>query len=92
VKADGGARGSGGKGGRGGQGGMGGAGTPSGHNGSNGAGGRNGWDGSPGRGGTITVTYDPQVKSYLAVLRLSAQRGPQPTSMIGLCQEGKNFS
>jgi len=78
VKADGGAGGSGGRGGRGGQGGMGGAGTPSGRNGSNGADGRNGWDGQPGRGGAIAVTYDPQVKPYLVVLHLSAQRGPQP--------------
>jgi hypothetical protein len=78
VKADGGAGGSGGQGGRGGRGGSGGMGTPSGSNGSDGASGRNGFSGSPGRGGIITVTYDPQAKPFLAALHLSSQPGPAP--------------
>lgn len=78
VKADGGPGGSGGRGGRGGQGGSGGMGSPSGSSGSSGSDGRNGFDGSPGRGGSITVTYDPQVKPYLATIRLSNQGGPKP--------------
>jgi hypothetical protein len=77
VRADGGAGGSGGKGGRGGQGGSGGIGTPSGSSGSNGSDGRDGSDGSMGRGGLITVTYDPQVQPYLASIRLSSQNGPK---------------
>ena len=78
VKADGGSGGSGGRGGRGGQGGSGGMGTPSGSSGSNGSDGRSGFDGSPGRGGSITVTYDPQVKPYLGTIHLSNQNGPPP--------------
>ena len=78
VRADGGAGGSGGKGGRGGQGGSGGMGSPSGSSGSSGSDGRNGFDGSPGRGGSITVTYDPQVKPYLATIHLSNLGGPKP--------------
>jgi hypothetical protein len=78
VTADGGAGGSGGKGGRGGRGGSGGIGIPSGSNGMDGHDGRNGFDGSMGRGGHITVTYDPQVKPYLSMLRLSNQGGPKP--------------
>ena len=78
VKADGGSGGSGGRGGRGGQGGSGGIGTPSGSTGSNGLDGRNGFDGSPGRGGSITVTYDPQVKPFLAVIHMSNIFGPKP--------------
>jgi len=79
VKADGGPGGSGGRGGRGGQGGSGGIGTPSGSSGMSGSDGRNGFDGSPGRGGTITVTYDPQVKPFLAEIHLSNVGGPAPT-------------
>jgi hypothetical protein len=78
VKADGGPGGSGGRGGRGGRGGSGGMGSPSGSNGSDGSDGRNGFDGSPGRGGSITVTYDPQVKPYLAAIHLSNKGGPAP--------------
>jgi hypothetical protein len=78
VKADGGPGGSGGRGGRGGQGGSGGIGTPSGSSGSNGSDGRNGFDGSPGRGGSISVTYDPQAKPYLASIHLSNKGGPSP--------------
>ncbi|HEY2545838.1 MAG TPA: hypothetical protein VGI46_07230 [Candidatus Acidoferrum sp.] len=78
VKADGGPGGSGGRGGRGGQGGSGGIGSPSGNNGSAGSDGRNGFDGSPGKGGLITVTYDPQAKLFLTALHLSSQRGPSP--------------
>jgi hypothetical protein len=78
VKADGGAGGSGGRGGRGGKGGMGGIGTPSGRNGSDGSDGRNGWDGEPGKGGSIRVTYDPQVKPFLGAIHLSNRNGPSP--------------
>ena len=78
VRADGGAGGSGGRGGRGGHGGSGGMGSPSGNSGSDGSDGRSGLDGSPGRGGSITVTYDPQVKPYLALLHLSNSGGPKP--------------
>ncbi len=78
VKADGGSGGSGGRGGRGGSGGSGGIGTPSGSSGTSGSDGRNGFDGSPGRGGSITVTYDPQTKAYLAAIRLSNHGGPPP--------------
>lgn len=78
VKADGGQGGSGGRGGRGGQGGSGGIGTPSGSSGSNGSDGRNGFDGSPGKGGAITVTYDPQAKPYLTAIHLSNKGGPAP--------------
>jgi hypothetical protein len=78
VKADGGPGGSGGRGGRGGRGGSGGLGTPSGSNGRNGSDGRNGFDGSPGKGGIITVTYDPQAKPFLSVIRISNKNGPPP--------------
>jgi hypothetical protein len=53
-------------------------GSPSGNSGSNGSDGRNGFDGPAGRGGLITVTYDPQVKPYLAAIHLSSQHGPKP--------------
>jgi hypothetical protein len=78
VKADGGPGGSGGKGGRGGRGGSGGIGTPNGSNGRDGLDGRNGWDGSQGRGGSITVTYDPQAKPFLGIIHLSNRNGPSP--------------
>jgi len=78
VKADGGPGGSGGKGGKGGRGGSGGTGIPSGLDGRNGSDGRNGWDGPRGRGGRITVTYDPQAKPYLTAIHLSNLGGPPP--------------
>lgn len=78
VHADGGQGGSGGRGGRGGQGGSGGSGTPNGNSGQSGMDGRNGFDGSAGRGGLITVTYDPQVKQYLSLIHLSSANGPKP--------------
>ena len=78
VHADGGPGGAGGQGGRGGRGGTGGSGSPSGSNGSDGADGRSGFDGSPGRGGSITVTYDPQAKPYLSAIHLSNKGGPAP--------------
>jgi hypothetical protein len=78
VMANGGSGGSGGKGGRGGRGGSGGIGTPSGHNGSDGSDGHDGWSGSQGRGGSITVTYDPQAKPFLGTIHLSYQNGPPP--------------
>lgn len=81
VKADGGPAGSGGRGGRGGRGGAGGIGSPNGNSGSNGMDGRSGFDGSPGRGGLISVTYDPAVVSYLSVLHLSSKNGPTPVFM-----------
>jgi len=64
VKADGGPGGSGGRGGRGGRGGSGGIGTPNGRSGSDGLSGHDGRTGWPGKGGSITVTYDPQVKPF----------------------------
>jgi len=79
VKADGGPGGSGGRGGRGGQGGAGGSGSPSGNSGSNGADGRGGDDGPMGRGGSITVAYDPASKPYLNILHLSSHNGHSPT-------------
>jgi hypothetical protein len=78
VHAEGGPGGTGGLGGRGGHGGSGGIGIPNGSSGSDGASGRNGFSGSPGRGGTITVTYDPQAKPYLTAIHLSNQGGPSP--------------
>jgi hypothetical protein len=78
VRADGGAGGSGGRGGRGGQGGAGGIGTPNGSSGMSGSDGRNGFDGPPGRGGSITVTYDPQAKPFLAAIHLSNKGGSAP--------------
>jgi hypothetical protein len=78
VKADGGPGGSGGHGGRGGRGGSGGTGTPNGSDGRNGLDGRNGWDGPQGKGGLITVTYDPQVRPFLGALHLSSRNGPAP--------------
>jgi len=78
VNADGGAGGSGGRGGRGGRGGSGGIGSPNGNSGRDGTDGRNGFDGSPGRGGSITVTYDPQAKPYLNAIHLSNKGGPSP--------------
>ena len=78
VHADGGAGGSGGRGGRGGHGGSGGTGTPNGSNGSDGASGRNGFDGSSGRGGSISVTCDPQAQPFLSAIHLTNQGGPAP--------------
>ena len=57
--------------------------------------GRNGSDGSQGRGGEITVTYDPQAKPYLGVIRLSSVDGPpalyKEETVAPLCQ-GEQFS
>jgi len=78
VKADGGRGGSGGSGGKGGSGGSGGAGSPAGSSGSSGSDGMDGSAGADGNGGLITLTYDPQVKPYLALIHLSNWRGPQP--------------
>lgn len=78
VKADGGSGGAGGRGGRGGSGGSGGSGTPNGSSGRNGMDGHDGSSGWPGKGGLITVTYDPAVKPYLSKIHLSSQYGPKP--------------
>ena len=78
VNADGGPGGSGGKGGRGGRGGSGGIGSPNGSSGRDGLSGRDGFNGPQGRGGNITVTYDPQAKPYLSMIHLSNQNGPRP--------------
>jgi hypothetical protein len=78
VTADGGSGGSGGRGGRGGQGGSGGMGTPNGSSGMSGSDGRSGFDGPAGRGGSITVTCDPQAKPFLSAIHLSNQGGPPP--------------
>ena len=83
VKADGGPGGSGGRGGRGGRGGAGGIGSPNGRDGMSGSDGRNGFDGAQGKGGLITVNYDPQVKPYLGVLKLSSRNGPAPAFREG---------
>jgi hypothetical protein len=79
VTSSGGSGGSGGKGGRGGSGGAGGAGSPSGRSGSDGSNGRDGNSGSAGRAGSITVTYDPQAKPFLATIHLPNQGGPPST-------------
>jgi hypothetical protein len=78
VTADGGSGGSAGRGGRGGQGGSGGSGTPSGNSGRDGSDGHDGIPGSDGRGGSISVTYDPQAKPYLGAIHLSNRSGPRP--------------
>jgi len=78
VTANGGPGGSGGRGGRGGAAGSGGIGTPNGSSGLAGSDGRNGSDGLPGRGGSFTVTYDPQVQPYLSIIHLSNGGGPKP--------------
>ena len=53
-------------------------GTPPGSSGLSGHDGRNGWDGPEGKGGSITVTYDPQAKPFLSVIHLSSTNGPRP--------------
>src|SRR5205814_2658067 len=74
-------------GGRGGRGGSGGIGTPSGRDGSNGLDGRNGWDGAQGKGGLITVTYDPQVRPFLGASTCPAATDPrQFTKRLRLAQ------
>lgn len=78
VKADGGPGGSGGRGGRGGQGGAGGSGTPDGSSGRSGMDGHDGFNGPEGKGGLITVTYDPEVQPYLSKIHLSYSNGPAP--------------
>lgn len=70
IKAEGGSGGSGGRGGRGGSGGSGGMGSPDGRRGNDGSSGHDGWSGSDGNAGPITVIYDPQVKPFLACIRL----------------------
>jgi hypothetical protein len=79
VRSLGGAGGSGGSGGRGGAGGAGGSGSPPGSSGNSGSNGLNGSNGVSGNGGSITVTYDPQVKPLLLSIKLSNPGGPQPT-------------
>jgi hypothetical protein len=79
VKSLGGAGGAGGKGGRGGRGGSGGIGSPNGQNGRDGSSGRDGNDGSDGGSGSITVTYDPTAKPFLATtIRVTNPGGPSP--------------
>lgn len=78
VSSNGGDGGNGGKGGRGGRGGSGGIGTPNGSSGSNGSDGQDGRNGSPGRGGSITVTYDPRAKPYLGIVHFNNGDGPAP--------------
>jgi hypothetical protein len=78
VLDEGGSGGSGGKGGRGGRGGSGGTGIPNGNSGRDGLDGRDGLNGSPGRGGSITVIYDPTARPYLNMLRLRNEGGPKP--------------
>jgi hypothetical protein len=82
VKADGGSGGSGGRGGRGGRGGSGGIGTPNGSSGSDGSNGQDGRNGWPGKGGSITVTYDPQTRPFINTIHLSNQGGPPPVFKI----------
>lgn len=79
ISAVGGSGGSGGTGGKGGSGGSGGSGTPNGSNGSSGSDGHDGSSGSSGRSATITVTYDPQAKPYLAAILTQNQGAPAPT-------------
>jgi hypothetical protein len=78
VRSNGGSGGSGGKGGQGGRGGSGGAGSPGGRSGSDGSNGRDGNSGSAGNAGSITVTYDPVAKPFLAAIHLPNQGGPPP--------------
>lgn len=76
VTADGGYGGAGGNGGRGGRGGSGGIGTPNGNSGRDGLNGHDGFKGGDGRGGQITVIYDPAAKAYLSIVKLSSRGGP----------------
>jgi hypothetical protein len=78
LSSNGGDGGPGGKGGRGGRGGSGGGGSPRGNNGRDGSNGSDGTSGSSGSGGSITVTYDPAVKPFLGMIRLSKRGGPRP--------------
>jgi hypothetical protein len=78
ISAEGGAGGKGGKGGKGGRGGSGGSGIPPGSDGLAGTDGTDGIDGSPGSPGKITVTYDPSVRPYLALIHTSNGGGPKP--------------
>ena len=75
IKAEGGAGGAGGQGGRGGRGGSGGMGTPSGWSGSDGSSGRDGWTGRAGKPGAITMTFDPQTKPFLPLIRFYNRDG-----------------
>jgi hypothetical protein len=79
VRSMGGDGGQGGKGGRGGRGGSGGTGSPNGRSGTDGSDGHDGLSGSPGRGGAITVIYDPQVKPFLSAIHVPRADGPAPT-------------
>jgi hypothetical protein len=78
VLADGGDAGKGGRGGSAGRGGSGGIGQPSGMSGHDGLAGHDGSNGFAGRGGQITVTYDPQVAPWLNILHMSSSGGPKP--------------
>jgi hypothetical protein len=40
-------------------------------------------NGSAGRGGLITVTYDPAAKAYLEKVKVSAANGPKPVWVEG---------
>jgi len=57
---------------------WGGIGSPNGSNGSDGSAGRDGRDGQPRRGGSITITYDPQAKPDLSAIHLNNDGGPTP--------------
>lgn len=59
---------------------MGGSGIPNGSIGREGLVGH-GMAGQPGSGGLITVTYDPQTRPYLGMLRLPSWNGPKPVFM-----------
>jgi hypothetical protein len=78
VTSAGGSGGRGGRGGQGGSGGSGGAGSPPGRSGNNGSNGRDGFAGSDGRGGSISVRYDPQAKPFLSAIHFSNPGGPPP--------------
>jgi hypothetical protein len=78
ISAEGGTGGSGGKGGKGGRGGSGGIGIPPGNSGSDGSNGTDGSDGFSGNAGAITVTYDPSVQPYIALIHTSNRGAPKP--------------
>jgi hypothetical protein len=87
VNASGGAGGAGGSGGRGGQGGSGGNGFPPGFSGQNGRDGSDGRSGADGAAGTIVVSVDSQVQTYLNKLELinktgGGAPGPKPEIRI----------
>lgn len=82
LTSSGGRGGAGGRGGRGGQGGMGGTGWPPGNSGLSGRNGRDGMDGFAGHEGPITVTYDPSVEPWLAVIRCSGGEARRPVPVF----------